>query len=191
MSETMDVRQMNTKRFLRLSVKVCLLMLVMALAFFFLRDYFWYDTWEFQGDGEISDHGFWYPRYYIMFDEIDLLNSGKHKMTFKGAPTTKFRLGLLIRGNYSDGPLKTFNTNIAVSIADDKGRMVCEVSAPLNDWKLARSIVERYLWRAECDDVSLSTRKTYTITILVESTESSDDSLPAHPFLRGGGTELP
>jgi hypothetical protein len=185
--------QMKKKLLIKLFIILLCLgtLVVTGLAVFFWKDYFWYDTRDFEGDGEISAGRFWsYPRYRIVFGEIDLAKSGEHKMSVKRLPPAEFTLGLLIPGNYGDGLPKGFNNNITASIADDEGRILSQVSAPVNQWKLSRSIRESYLWHPDCRQIPLSPRRKYTITISINATESNK-SLPARPFIAGGGNELP
>jgi hypothetical protein len=159
---------------------------------FYLKQYLCYDIRNFKGQGEISDLGPWtYPRYLITFDEIDLNGSGQHEIVVKGLPPVELTFCFLMRGDCQQEFVRTSKSNIRVSFTDNKDRVISSASAPAPEWVFSQSASETILWHPECRDIRFIPNKTYTLRIEIEADDNSTRSLPARPFLRGGGLELP
>ncbi len=184
------------------------------LAFFPLR----YDPSQLEGDGTITDHGFWsYPRYEIRFPSLSLKTPGTHTYVCKGLPPESLRLMLEMpdkqKKEYDAAQFLRSHPNSKYSQAahdkqkqevvgrnatvvqftldiDEKSDL--RVNKRLSDWKLlwipGLNTGAFYYPHAE---FSARTKTTYKLIFVISQVDPEGIPEEVIPVLEGGGNELP
>ena len=159
-----------------------------------------YNIRAYQGDGTISDSGFWsYPRYRVELAKISFSETGAYRFRLAGLPSEDTTLKLiLVDKTDSDRALLTkLKTNISASITDDQNRIVCSVSGYPSDgisedaWILTSSHTSAALYHRGCVDVKLSHSRIYTLKLQVNLIDPSTPNIYVVPIVTSGGNELP
>ncbi|WP_406696712.1 hypothetical protein V5E97_37570 [Singulisphaera sp. Ch08] len=155
-----------------------------------------YTVSRYQGDGTITDRGFWsYPRYRIRLPQMELAAGRPHVYRLRGLPPESLYLTFEVVGrrlvdDEDFDAMRTGKTWMAVTIADDRGRRVCSASGALKEWVLTQSYQHASYWHDGCVRPELNERTAYTMTVTVGG-ESATPQLVIVPTLEGGGMELP
>jgi hypothetical protein len=161
-----------------------------TLALWFLP----YSTRSYQGDGTITDTGFWsYPRYHVRFPAVSLAEPGEHTFTCRGLPPVPLTATLQLVGQGQYELLGGLKTRVHLKVSDDAGATVCEAMGPLNAWKLMWIPYDNTgaYWHPTCTDVVLRSGRTYRLTLTVTDIDGRSSPLLVEPMLEGGGNELP
>jgi hypothetical protein len=156
-----------------------------------------YSTRTFEGDGVISDQGFWSykPRYRIeLRPTLSLTTMGRHQFRFRGVPADPLSGFLVIQNSehHDYERLRTLSTMVELTLADSNDMTVCRASGPLSDWTLMWSSGRSgAYWQRQCTDLRLQTNQWYVLSVAVRSVDSSSPPVRVVAQLTGGGWDSP
>jgi hypothetical protein len=192
----------GTKMFLVSRKKLLLTVVIVALALLALGAWSPWVPLRYQGDGKLSDRGFFsYPRYLVTFSDIQLSQTGEYHFHFRGLPNEEMTLMLYVKNVRVDtwadsAPLTNLQVNIEALLTDDKGHLACRAEgspAPSNgeeNWVLTFGGDAAY-WHHRCNFVQVYPGRAYDLVIRVKNAGQAVKKVVATPGLRGGGLELP
>jgi hypothetical protein len=155
-----------------------------------------YRVSRYQGDGTITDSGFWsHPRYRVRLPPMDLQTDRTRTYRLRGTPSVPLSLKLEVVGPRPLGhegfdTLAAMETRVSVAMSDEHGKLTASAAGPLRNWVLTRGDGYAAYWHPDVRDFRLRKGTSYTLTI------SAADGSPAPlltlmPTLEGGGNELP
>ena len=156
-----------------------------------------YDTSTFEGDGAITDRGFWSfrPRYRIeLRPDLSLAAPDRRQFRFRGLPSDSLSLFLVIRDSagHDYERFRMLSTLVDLTLADNSGTEVCRAVGPLRDWTLMWSGGrDRAYWQRQCTDLRLQSRDWYTLIVAVRDVDSASPPVSVAPVLSGGGWDSP
>jgi hypothetical protein len=146
----------------------------------------------FDGDGTVTDHGFWSyrPRYEIALrPALALSEPGSFQYRFRGLPDEALSLSLAVRPARDEQheQLKQLETVVDLTLRRNDGAVMCRAAGPLKDWKLmwSREPSAEY-WQPSCLNLRLRDREGYTLSVTV-SPSDAPLSVTVVPLLSGGG----
>jgi hypothetical protein len=163
----------------------------------------WYCSYrisEYHGDGHIRDSGVWtYPRYHVELDQIPLFENDIHRFTLAGLPSEEMTFELIVVGKTDKDrrELTRLKTNIAVSLKDDRGHLVCKAAGIPSDglqdnaWILTSSDDRAAFYNRPCVDVRIRRQRSYTLELTLSQVDPNSPKAFLVPEISGGGNELP
>ena len=156
-----------------------------------------YDSGTFEGDGAVTDRGFWSygPRYRIeLRPNLSLATPDRRQFRFRGLPSDPLSLFLAIqdRAGHEYERLRILGTLVDLTLADNRGTEVCRAVGPLRDWQLMWSGGgDGAYWRRPCTELRLQSREWYTLIVVVSDVDSASPAIRVAPVLSGGGWDSP
>ena len=156
-----------------------------------------YDPGTFEGDGVVTDRGFWSyrPRYSIeLRPSASLAVPDRHQYRFRGLPSESLSVLLVVQdvSMQDHERLKQLTTTVELALADSTGKVACHVAGPLTNWKLMWTTGRGgAYWRRECVDLQLQPREWHTLVVVVTNVETGLPPLRIVPLLSGGGWDSP
>jgi len=173
---------------------------IFVLAWFWYRGLF-YDVRSFQGDAVLEDKGFWsYPRYRVVMPACDAAGETTQRFVLRGLPRERLTLTLRVldtrpRNGQSFTAIvddyRNLPWHVGVSIKDDTGASICQVSENLTNWEVAVSQPEVSLWHPRARDILFDNPRQYEVVLTFKPISTSAPPLCVEPILGGGGNELP
>ncbi len=155
---------------------------------------------KFQGDGVISDTGFWsYPRYHVALNVIPLFETSAYKFSLAGLPPEKMTLSLDLPGKSAEDRimLSKLRNKIDASVVDDQGHVVCKVSGFISDgitesgWIITSTNSSAAIYQKACADMPIHNHRTYVLTVRLSNVDPDSKAIYLKPYISGGGNELP
>jgi hypothetical protein len=156
-----------------------------------------YNAGTFEGDGAITDRGFWSfrPRYRVeLRPNISLATPDRRQFRFRGLPPDPLSLFLVIQDSagHEYEQLRVLSTSVDLTLSGHSGTEVCRAVGPLRDWKLMWSSGrDRAYWQRQCTELRLQSREWYTLTVAVSDVDSASPPVRVAPVLSGGGWDSP
>jgi hypothetical protein len=169
-----------------------ILIAIAAAVLWNLRQRYAYTVRGFSGDGQITDTGFWsYPRYHVALPRIRIGENKTYTFSFQGVPREHLGFGLNLDDLQQHVALQAIKDKIklGVRLQDNRGNVLCEVSAPLGQWREAWSQTRVYYWHDQCRDCLTRPDCSYTVTLTVEGAPENVAPILLTPILEGGGNE--
>lgn len=183
--------------------KLLLTIVIAVLALLGLGAWSPWVSLRYHGDGKFSDTGFFnYPRYFVIFSDVQLSQTGEYHFHFQGLPNEEMSLMLYLKdirvGTWADSaPLTDLKVNIEAVLTDDKGHVACRAEgspAPSNGeetWVLTWGGPDAAYWHHRCNFVQVYPGRTYDLVIRVTNVGQAVEKVVVTPELTGGGLELP
>jgi hypothetical protein len=183
--------QVGTRQVVRMVQIVATFMVLMVASIVYA-----YKPSSFEGDGAITDRGFWSykPRYRIeLRPSLSLSTPDRRQFRFRGLPSDPLSVFLVIQdGGHDYERLRMLSTVVDLALADMNGTEVCRAVGPLSDWKLMwSSRHDGAYWQRQCTELRLQSSGWYTLIVAVSNVDLASPPLKVAPLLSGGGWDSP